>query len=103
MPTFIEQTLQAAFPGRIYVSPGEALALVPGPQPKHPDSAAYQRITRGTYPFPTRLVAGRRVVALADLAGSISGDAPPSPSPRRRGRPRKVAVSASAAQGVDHV
>ena len=88
MPSFVEQTLQTAFPGRIYVSPGEALALVPGLQPKHPESAAYQRILRGTYPFPTRLVAGRRVVAIADVVAAAGGDDTPQPQPR--GRPRKL-------------
>lgn len=98
--SYIEQVIQAAHPGRLYLSPGEALSLVPGVQPRQPESAAYQRILRGTYPWPTRLVAGRRVVAIADIiaaAGGADATAPAAAEPRRRGRPRKRA------QEVDHV
>ena len=90
MPSLVEQALQAKFPGRVYVSPGEALSLVPGATPRHAENAAYQRILRGTYPFPTRLVGGRRVVSILDIARSVTdGMAPPTVA-RRRGRPRKL-------------
>lgn len=94
MPLFVEQTLQAAFPGRVYLSLGEGLSLVPGRQPKHPDNAGYQRFLRGTYPFPTRLVAGQRVVSVLDIVRSLSDDTIPPPTPCRRGRRRKIAVTA---------
>jgi hypothetical protein len=90
MPSFVEQALQSAFPGRLYLSPGEALSLVPGAPPSHPENAAYQRILRGTFPFPTRLVGGRRVVSIWDIARSVTDEMAP-PASQRRGRPRKIA------------
>jgi len=94
MPSFVEQALQSAFPGRLYLSPGEALSLVPGTTPSHPENAAYQRILRGTFPFPTRLVGGRRVVSVLDIARSVTDDAVTPPTPRRSGRRRKIAAIA---------
>lgn len=94
MPTLVEQALQARFPGRVYVSPGEALSLVPGGAPRHVENAAYQRILRGTFPFPTRMVGGRRVVSVLDIARSVADDAGTPPTPRRSGRRRKTAAIA---------
>lgn len=92
MPSLVEQAIASAFPGRLYLSPGEALRLVPGTTPSHPENAAYQRILRGTFPFPTRLVGGRRVVSVLDIARSLTEDPTPPLTSRRRGRPRKIAT-----------
>lgn len=94
--------LQAQFPGRAMVSPGEALLTIPGLRPADPENAALQRRQAGTYPFPTKKIGGRVVVLLADIAGAMlaaptTGTAPEeietpaavAPPSRRRGRPRK--------------
>lgn len=97
MPTIVEQVLRAAFPGRLFLSLGEALRLVPGATPQNPDLAGYQRYLRGTYPWPTRLIAHRRVVAVADIVAAAAGDeaAPHAHDAHGRGgRPRKVARAA---------
>lgn len=89
--------LDALFGGRPAVTPGQALGALPGPTPADPDSAAGQRIDRGTFPFPFRLIAGRRVVAVVDVAAVLVGGGPELPvqdqPPARRGpgRPKKAA------------
>lgn len=94
MPSLVEQALQAKVPGRLYVSPGEALSLVPGGTPRHAENAAYQRILRGTFPFPTRLVGGRRVVSILDIARSVTDEMDLPTAAQRRGRRRKTAAIA---------
>lgn len=94
MPSLVDQALQVRFPGKIYLSPGEALSLVPGEAPIHPENAAYQRILRGTFPFPTRMVGGRRVVSILDVARSLTEDVVSSATLHHRGRPRKTQPAA---------
>lgn len=92
--------LDARFGGRPAVTPGEALAALPGMAQADPESAAQQRIGRGTYPFPFRLVAGRNVVLVVDIAVVLAGvdpDQQATSQPARRrgpGRPRKIAGGA---------
>jgi hypothetical protein len=101
--------LQAQFPGRALLSLGEALLTLPGAAPQDPESAAIQRRSAGTYPYPVTRIGPRSVVLLADiaealLAASAAGadDAKPivrpvsAPRPARRGRPRRKANGGAA-------
>lgn len=63
--------LQAKWPGRACVSPGEALTVLPGVPPRDPEGAAIQRRMHGSYPFPVALMGNRRVVLIADIAAAL--------------------------------
>lgn len=92
--------LAARFPGRAAVTPGEALLALPGSAQRDPESAAAQRIGRGTFPFPFRKIGGKNTVLVVDIAAVMAGGAPVAeaaaqlPARRRPGRPRKVAGGA---------
>jgi hypothetical protein len=101
--------LQAQFPGRALLSLGEALLTLPGAAPAEPDSAALQRRSAGTYPYPVTRIGQRRVVLLVDVAAALlaasaaSADDTqpivqpvPAPRPARRGRPRQKANGGAA-------
>ena len=80
----------AKFPGRLFLTLGEALAFTPAAPAADPESAGYQRFLRNTYPFPTQIVGNQRVVSVVAIAQAVAGEVPPPEKPRRRGRPRKV-------------
>jgi len=85
----------AKFPGRLFLTLGEALAFTPAAPAADPESAGYQRFLRNTYPFPTIIVGNRRVVSVVSIAQAVAGEVPPPDKPRGRGRPRKLAGGAS--------
>lgn len=99
--------LAAQYPGRFALSPGEALLVLPGPQPEHPDEAARQRRSEGSYPFRTRRIGGRLMVLLTDVAeallsapvaldGTVAAE---NPVPRRHARTRAGQVEAKRRPG----
>lgn len=63
--------LQAKWPGRACVTPGEALSVLPGQPPRDPEEAAIRRRMHGTYPFPVALIGNRRVVLIPDIAAAL--------------------------------
>lgn len=98
------RALHAQLGHRAIVSPGEALSALPGRQAADPESAAYQRIRAGTYPYPVQRVGRKPVVLVTDIAEALlrdidSGSAMPThdePTARGRGRPRLTDAARSA-------
>src|SRR5690348_1064991 len=102
--------LREQFGRRAAVTPGEALAALPGASPDDPCIAAKRRRARGTYPFRTVRLGGELAVLLVDIATALleapsvvdgvsatrdeypapQSHAPESGTRRRRGRPRKT-------------
>jgi hypothetical protein len=80
----------AKFPGRLFLTLGEALVFTPAASAADPESAGYQRFLRSTYPFPTQIVGNQRVVSVVAIALAVAGESPPPHRPHGRGRPRKV-------------
>lgn len=80
----------SVFPGRLAVSPVEAGAAAFGWAAK----TSRNRLLAGTYPFPVVMLAGVRVVRLADVEMVLAGASPlaavPPPPQRKPGRPRKM-------------
>lgn len=90
--------LQAKWPGRACVTPGEALTVLPGQPPRDLEGAAIQRRMHGTYPFPVALVGNRRVVLIADIAAALCALPTADGDCRIAGDPRSITKYAPGAQ-----
>lgn len=90
--------LQAKWPGRACVTPGEALAVLPGPPQINPEDAAIRRRMHGSYPFPVALVGNRRVVLIPDIAATLCALPTAAGDCRIAGDPRAITKYAPGAQ-----
>lgn len=91
------RTIGVRHPGVLVLTPAQALEFTAGFSANDPDSAAAQRIARGTYPFPLIKQGRRWGVLVTDLAASLAQlahAAEPEEPKRGPGRPRKFAGSA---------
>jgi hypothetical protein len=99
------RALQARFDGQLTVTPGEALLATPTKSIQDPAGAARLQICRGTFPYTTLKIGGRRLVSLAEIARVLSGGEPASRAAEiavetpvrvkkrvKRGAPRKIAA-----------
>lgn len=91
--------LQAKWPGRVCVTPGEALTVLPGQPPRDLEAAAIQRRMHGTYPFPVALTGNRRVVLIPDIAAALCALPTADGDCRIAGDPRVITKYAPGAQG----
>ncbi|MBW8075273.1 MULTISPECIES: hypothetical protein [Metallibacterium] len=102
----IFRALQARFDGQLTVTPGEALLATPTKSIQDPAGAARLQIHRGTFPYATLKIGGRRLVSVAEIARVLAGGEPASCAAsiseekpargKKRGAPRKTRPAANA-------
>lgn len=99
----IFRALNERHDGRMAVSPAEALQAVSPQRAADLAGAARLQISRGSFPFNTMKIGGRRLVALAEIARVLAGGetasrvaeiAVETPARVKRGAHRKVVAVA---------
>ena len=98
----IFRALHERHDGRMAVSSAEALQAVSPQRAADLAGAARLQISRGSFPFATLKIGGRRLVALAEIARVLAGGetasraeiAVETPARVKRGAPRKIAGGA---------